>query len=178
MTCIIGMVDSNKKIYMGADSAGISSYDLNIRSDPKVFKNNEFLIGFTSSFRMGQLLRYCFDPPLHSNSMDDMKYMVSCFIPSIKDCFETGGYLKTKEGQHSGGLFLVGYRTNLYKIYDDFQVATLKNTVDSVGCGSQVALGAMYALDYLTPKNRINKALNITSKLNIGVHPPFIIESI
>jgi ATP-dependent protease HslVU (ClpYQ) peptidase subunit len=178
MTCIIGIVDSNNKIYMGGDSAGISGWDLQIRSDLKIFTNNEFLIGFSSSFRMGQLLRYCFDPPIHPKNTQDMKYMISYFVPAVKDCFKIGGFLKIKEGQDSGGGFLVGYRKNLYSVDSDFQVAKLKNNITSIGCGSQVALGAMYALEHLSPKNRIKKALSITSKLNIGVYPPFIIKTL
>ena len=60
MTCIVGLVD-NGKIYMGGDSAGVSNLDIRIRADQKVFKTGEFIMGFTSSFRMGDLLKYDFN---------------------------------------------------------------------------------------------------------------------
>jgi len=57
MTCIVGLIDKeSKKIYMGGDSAGVANYSLSVRKDPKVFKRYGFIFGFTSSFRMGQLL--------------------------------------------------------------------------------------------------------------------------
>jgi hypothetical protein len=37
MTCIVAVKDKHGNITMGADSAGISGWDLTIRSDPKVF---------------------------------------------------------------------------------------------------------------------------------------------
>lgn len=57
MTCIIGLI-KNKKVYIGGDSAGVDGLNITIRKDSKVFKINKFIIGYTSSFRMGQLLRF------------------------------------------------------------------------------------------------------------------------
>ena len=60
MTCIVGILEENGDIYMGGDSAGASGNTLKIRADEKVFINENYIMGFTSSFRMGQLLRYGF----------------------------------------------------------------------------------------------------------------------
>lgn len=48
---------------MGADSAGVGGLNISIRGDQKIFHNNEYLIGCTSSFRMTQILRYRFVAP-------------------------------------------------------------------------------------------------------------------
>lgn len=53
MTCIVGYVTPAREVVMGADSAGVAGYDLRIRRDVKVFHAGPFLIGYTSSFRMG-----------------------------------------------------------------------------------------------------------------------------
>lgn len=52
MTCIIGFI-KNKKVYIGGDSAGVGGSHVTIRRDSKVFKNGNFIMGYTSSFRMG-----------------------------------------------------------------------------------------------------------------------------
>jgi ATP-dependent protease HslVU (ClpYQ) peptidase subunit len=64
MTCIVGMVE-NGKVYIGGDSAGVSGFDYHIREDQKVFQNGDMIFGFTSSFRMGQLLQYSLKIPDH-----------------------------------------------------------------------------------------------------------------
>lgn len=51
MTCIVGL-EHNGRVYIGADSAGVSGWDLTVRADKKVFRNGSFLFGFTDSFRM------------------------------------------------------------------------------------------------------------------------------
>ena len=178
MTCIIGFVCPNSgKVYIGGDSAGVSGYNIQIRGDEKVFRNGPFLMGFTTSFRMGQLLRYSLEPPEHPQDMDDMRFMVTQFIPAAKKCLKDGGWLKTKDGQDDGGAFLVGYRGRLYEIDDDCQVGKISDNIASVGCGSHTALGAMYGLHQWTdPYARIGKSLEITTHLNGGVRPPFVIE--
>lgn len=175
MTCIIGFVD-NGKVYIGGDSAGVSGYLVQIREDVKVFRNGPFLMGFTTSFRMGQLLHYAFEPPEHPDNYDDMRFMVCKFVPAVKKCLKEGGWLKTKDGQDDAGSFLVGYRGHLYEIDSDLQVGKLHDRIASVGCGSAYALGAMYALGHLDPTDRVKKALEITTHLNAGVRPPFVIE--
>lgn len=59
LTCIVALKQRDK-VYIGGDSAGTSSFSLKstIRKDSKVFikkdgSENEWLFGFTSSFRMG-----------------------------------------------------------------------------------------------------------------------------
>ena len=49
MTCIIGLID-NGKVYMGCDSAGVAGLDMYGRADQKIFKVDNFIMGFTTSF--------------------------------------------------------------------------------------------------------------------------------
>jgi 20S proteasome alpha/beta subunit len=82
MTCIVGIIDK-ETIYLGGDSAGTAGYGQSIRKDKKVFiKDNKFIIGFTSSFRMGQLLmaddRFIIRE--QNNSEDDFHYLINAFI--------------------------------------------------------------------------------------------------
>lgn len=178
MTCIIGMVSKQNKVFIGGDSAGVTGYSVQIRADEKVFRNGPFIMGFTTSFRMGQLLRYDFIPPEHAEGHDDMKFMVSAFIPSVRKCFRDGGYVKSKDGVDSGGNFLIGYKGSLYEVDDDFQVGKLSDNIAAIGCGREIAKGAMHALGHLYPRERIIKTLEIVTYLNGGVRPPFVIEEI
>ena len=58
-TCIVAYNDrKNKILYIGGDSAGVGDLSVRIRKDPKIFEKSGMLFGYTSSFRMGQLLQY------------------------------------------------------------------------------------------------------------------------
>lgn len=169
MTCIIGLVDKGN-VYIGGDSAGVAGLAISIRADEKVFVNGPFIMGFTTSFRMGQLLRYKFDPPKQTvKEEDDVEYMVATFIDAVRKCFSDNGF----GDKSTGGTFLVGYKSRLYTINSDFQVGIPADTFDAVGSGSDLALGAMYAAKSLEPVKRIKLALEAASIFNAGVAPPF-----
>lgn len=181
MTCIIGMIDKKRrKVIMGADSASSNGSNIFIRKDKKIFKNGEFVIGCTSSFRMIQLLRFSFKPPEIKNK-DIYEYMCTDFIDTIRECFKNGGFLqKNTDGDDKGGMFLVAYKNRLFKIEADFQVAENLNGIDSCGCGQDFALGALYSClndASISTEEKINKALQAAEFLSIGVSRPFIIET-
>ncbi len=172
MTCVIGLVDKGD-VYIGADSAGVAGLSISIRTDEKVFGNGPFIIGGTSSFRMLQLLRYKFSPPAQTVHQDDMEYMVTSFIDSVRQCFCANGF--GDKDATIGGTFLVGYKGKLYTIQGDHQVGMQAIPYDAVGCGADLALGAMFATEGLGPEERLNIALSAASTFSAGVCPPFTI---
>lgn len=172
MTCIVGLVHDGD-VYIGGDSAGIAGLSVSIRADEKVFGNGPFIMGFTTSFRMGQLLRYKFAPPAQTVHQGDMEYMVTSFIDAVRQCFAANGF--GDKDASVGGNFLVGYKGKLYNIESDFQVGVPRLAYDAVGCGTDLALGAMFATEGLTPEQRINAALSAASSFSAGVAPPFTI---
>jgi hypothetical protein len=183
MTCIIGLIDKeSKKIYMGGDSAGVEDLRIEIRKDPKVFIRDKFIFGFTSSFRMGQLLM-CdsrFKIRKQEKDEDDYTYMVDAFIPSIQKLFRKGGFQKSEDGVFEGGTFLVGYKDKLFVIGDDYQVGEMLTDYDSVGCGSNIAKGSMYTsegCEGLSSEERIEIALDAAVNFSSGVRGPFNIIS-
>lgn len=156
---------------MGADSAGTSGSSITIRQDEKVFENGDFLIGFTSSYRMGQLLRYKLKVPKQKESQSDMEYLVTDFIDGVRQLFKDNGF--RDERATNGGTFLLGYKNNLYNIEDDFQVGKSFLNFDSVGCGSDIALGSLYSTMGQDPEQRIKIALDAACKFNTNVCAPY-----
>lgn len=180
MTCIIGLLTDNR-IYIGGDSAGVSGWDIRHRADEKVFIKDNMIFGFTSSFRMGQLIRYSLKIPKQKKTQTDFEYLCTDFISAVIECFSDNGYARANNNEVSGGTFIFGYKNNLYKVEADFQVGKLDGNFDACGCGESYAMGAMDILnriDNMSPENQIRKALETVSKYSAGVSGPFIIKSI
>jgi hypothetical protein len=177
MTCIVGLVD-NGNIYIGGDSAGVDGrYGLVVRSDKKVFTNGDFVMGFTSSFRMGQLLAYGFSPPVPRVGVDTMEYMVTEFIDAVRNRMKHGGYVKIRDSAEEGGTFLVGYKGRLFHISDDFQVGESTHGYDACGCGDHLALGSLRSTrDWTDGKKRVLEALETAETFSAGVRGPFFVE--
>jgi ATP-dependent protease HslVU (ClpYQ) peptidase subunit len=178
MTCIVGLIEEGK-VYMGGDSAGVGNLRLAVRKDLKVFKLNEFIIGYTSSFRMGQLLRFKFIPPLFREDEKDLyEYMCTDFIDGVRRTFKTGGYAKKANEIESGGTFLVGIKGRLFEIEDDYQVAERITPYVAIGCGMDLALGCLYGLKNipaLSPYIKVETALLAAQEFSAGVRAPFTI---
>jgi len=175
MTCIVAVREVGV-VYMGADSAGVAGYQLVARKDKKVFTTGEFLIGFTSSFRMGQLLRHKLKvPEQEGGSVED--FMATVFIDAVRECFKQGGVLKNSSGVEEGGQFLVGYRGRIFNISSDFQVGENILPFDACGCGTDVALGALASTKGMNPTQRVRNALRVAEMFSAGVRAPFNIKT-
>lgn len=185
MTCIVGLVHEHA-VYIGGDSAGVGGWTITGRADAKVFRNGPFLIAYTTSFRLGQLLRYAFTPPPQPADMDTFRYMVVDFINALRDCLKDGGYAKKEAEQESAGHFLVGYQGRLFHIGADYQVGEMLDGYMAVGAGDDIALGVLYATSAFVPSSplgpgidpqvRVELALEAAAHHNMGVRAPFSIE--
>ena len=175
MTCVIGLVHDGHVI-MGADSAGASGWTVRRTCLPKVFLHQDrFVIGYTTSFRMGQILRWHLDVPPQFPPLADMGYMVTVFVEAVRAVLKKHGFAKTDDNVETGGEFLVGYNGAVYAVGPDFQVNHHIDGFDAVGCGESFALGAMEALNGvgLAPRVQVLRALEVAAHFSGGVCEPF-----
>lgn len=183
MTCIVA-VKSNKKVYIGGDSAAVAELSVNTRKDSKVFINGKFIIGFAGSFRLGQIMRFHFTPPRHLKSKDDYDYMCTDFIKRMQKTLEDNGFSgeNKRSEKETSGQMLVGYNGELYEIYEDYQVGIVHDPYNAIGSGGEIALGSLHTThtieNRLTPNQKITAALDAASRYNAGVLPPYNILSL
>lgn len=182
MTCIVGIAHGGE-VFIGGDSAGVnSSLSITSRVDEKVFRNGPYLIGYTSSFRMGQLLRFMLKVPKRDPDVSAFEHMVTSFIPAVRQCFAEGGYTWKEDDMVFGGEFLVGYDGHLFHVECDFQVGEANHGYDACGCGHDLALGSLFSTEAvwshnkekLPPDMRIEMALRAAAEFSAGVRSPFV----
>ncbi len=177
MTCIVGLVD-NGTVWIGGDSAGVAGWNLLIRQDRKVFTNGPAIMGFTTSFRMGQLLEHVLvvpEPPEDAAQLQ--AYMCTTFVDAIRECLKLGGWASKNNDTEAGGDFLVGICGRLFEINTDYQVGEAAAGFCAVGSGMTVALGALASTSGLAPFDRIANALAVAEQFNAGVRRPFFVTS-
>ena len=176
MTCVVGYADAlTNKVWIGADSiaGGEDGWHVQTRRTPKVFsvatRGGELLFGFTTSWRMGQILETA----------------VESFVEATRAAMKRGGFAQVKDAREEGGDFLLGVRGLLFRVASDFQVTESAFAYDAIGGGAREALGAFYALAAsdpmeavnLPPEVRIGIALQAAQEFNGGVRGPFTILS-
>lgn len=190
MTCIVAVTDG-ETVVLGGDSAAVGGYELRLRTDRKVFQVGSYVIGFTTSFRMGQILRYeaeLPEPPEKATPDELERFVVTELVPAVRRSFAEHGFAKTarftspreagltEEGQELGGLFLVGVAGQIFEIRQDYQVGRPAASYSAVGFGAPVALGALYVLESLPDlslQERAAKALAAAESYSAVVRGPF-----
>lgn len=175
MTAIAALVHDGK-VYMAGDSAGVSGFTLRQRGDAKVFVNGAMVMGFTTSFRMGQLLRWRFVAPHHPDGVDPERYMSTDFVDAVRGCLKSGGFAKRENEVEQGGNFLVGYRGQIWSVDSDYQVGTSRFPFDAVGCGDDLCMGSLYSTAEfeLDPVVRLGMSLDAAEAFSSGVRSPFV----
>lgn len=172
MTCIAAVAHDGK-VYIGGDSAGVGGYGLTVRADVKVFRNGPYVFGFTSSFRMGQLLHHALKAPKPEGNLD--RFLCTKFVDAVRECLKTGGFASSTYGVDEGGTFLVGVQGRLFVVESDFQVGEAASGYDAVGCGSDLALGVLHlsGRQQMAPRSRVRLALEAAETHSAGVRGPF-----
>ena len=150
MTCIVA-VKQDGEIVIGADSAGSNGHLINRRADSKIVTiegdDAEVVCGYTTSFRMGQILRHHVKLPAKLKK-DWIDWLVVDVIEAICKALATHGWeQKDKEGVQEGGTFILVAGGNLFTVHADFQVAQPDMNYVACGSGQEVALGALHALN-------------------------------
>ena len=173
MTCIVGIVHEGL-VYLGGDAAGIAGTSLTHRADPKVFSKGDYVFGFTSSFRMGQLLQHSLVVPEPRADEDLAAFMSTRFVDAVRHCLKEGGYAKVKDDREVSGTFLVGYRGRLFVIDSDYQVGEPLDHYDACGAGDEIARGSLYTSVGQPPGVRLETALKAAERWCAAVRGPFL----
>ena len=182
MTCIIGLELGNG-VLMGCDSGSSDGWSSRVSTINKIFyqeKQERFLIGFTTSWRMGQIAHHLtnYNFRKQESGETDQEYLVIFLVESLRKEFASRGYSKIENNEEECGQLLVGYRGKLYMIDSDYHINRFDDGFIAIGSGWQYATGAMSALDGLPPRSRVKRALYIASMFSNTVEAPFQIYTL
>jgi ATP-dependent protease HslVU (ClpYQ) peptidase subunit len=177
MTVIVGVIEGGKA-WIGGDSAlsDMETHELIACVNQKVFRVGEFVIGCAGSARVGDALRYSFDPPKHPRRMDVGRYMRTAFINGVRDTLRAAGTLQQFQGiDGADSTILVGYRGRLFIIEGDLHVHEAIDDYAAVGSGGAVANGALSVSQGVPPRKRILAAMSASERYTASVRRPFYV---
>lgn len=177
MTCIVG-IKTPSGVLLGGDTQGSGGYDKRDRLDGKVFslgKHRRVAFGFTTSYRMGQIIRYHLTLPDLDADADEYEWAVTKFVPAARAAFKEHGYQKIENSREEAGTFLLAVRGRLFTIYDDLQVAEHDAPFAACGCGEDYAIGALHVMEKMkgAPRWKVRMALEAAARFSSGVGRKF-----
>lgn len=173
MTCIIALRDKETGVvYLGGDKLGSNGYTKTMCKDPKVFKVGPFYFGYTTSFYMGQILKYRWQQPCRTMHHEDDEYIFKDVVDSLKSCFVKNDFGKKQEDTEPVfGSFIMVYKGRIFEVQPNMSLLEVENAI-SVGCGKDIAHGSITALWQNTNYNSeqiIEETMYIVSQFSCGV---------
>lgn len=177
MTCVIGL-EHEGVVYMGCDSQTSYGWEKRPLAESKIFRRGQMLFGVGGASLIGNALRYRLVIPQRETVGTNLEYLNTLFIDAVRKCFEEHKCHDSEKENRFDGTFLLGYQGKLYRIEPNYAITYLADGFDSIGSGSNYALGALAALDpnIIHPKQRIQKALEIAIRFDMGTSGEMVIE--
>ena len=180
MTCIVGLVDNDGTVWMGADRrVGAGSFKFE-EATPKIFRGGRLLVGVSGAGPLMTAARYMEIPeyrPSENQTLDE--YMRRDFSKALWEEVERHhGIGKDDDGDAStNGWVLVGGCGALFSFdCTGFPIRPLA-PYHAEGSGKYQALGALHALSRMVPEIEphcmIEMALEAAAATDPHVGPPF-----
>jgi len=167
MTCIISFERDNKIIIAGDKKASNSATGSNVK-EPKIFEKKKFMIGYTSSFRMGQILKHIWTPPSKKEDQTIDNYLYTDVINSLRQVFEVNNFGESD----TTGTFILVYKNRKFIYQSDNSLLEYEDNVISTGSGEEIAFGSVKALidiKTLSIKEILTKTFKIISNICLSV---------
>jgi len=126
---------------MSSDSIAVSGSDKFYERNGKIIRKDFLLIGYVGKWRAGQLLEVTeFKYLRPAGCKEAREFLIKQFVPFLQ------GLAQKEPEQFTDAAFLVVCNGRCFRIYPQSgQVVESVHDYDAIGCGAQIALGAMYA---------------------------------
>jgi len=181
MTCVVALTEGDRLV-MGADSGAshLPEYEMYTVSMPKVFRAGPWLVGFSGSYRLGQILKFNMPWPEPPGELD-YEFMATKMTRALHECLSSqfdSGYPESAVNRQ--WQILIGRRGKVYGMNYRYDVINVTDPFTAIGSGRKVALGALHGLvdrRDLTLFERVERALLAAAKFVPGLGQPFVIES-
>ena len=179
MTCIVAFKTKLGTVVAG-DLLGSNLYTKHLYSKSKVFSNSGYTMGYTYTFRFGQLMEYKLKPIYPSpNDTDLTAFLVNNFIPAVLKVMETNKHLDNPGTEASSGTAIVEVKNRIFVLQSDLAILE-HDKFASVGCGKDMAEAIML---FHKPWNKVKtyediekfltKLFKTVSEISCGVSKEF-----
>jgi len=171
MTCIVG-IQNDKGCWIGTDSFSGSADSKGIMKEGKFVRCGKFTIGYTTSFRMAQII----------DNLNKKPKTIYEFCEVIRDALKEKGFSEIDNNKEIGGTMIVSDGIEMWHVGSDFAYTQDSRNLYAIGSGYAYALGAMFVTRNEYPKQSedwmLRAGLQVASECIPTVISPFHIRKI
>lgn len=178
MTCIVAIAQDGV-VSMGGDSAATDPQGgtLVTVQMPKIFIKDEYIIGYSGSFRMGKFIQYTLEfpkPPSWAKGSAKLdEFMNGYVVPALR---KQAKEAELEQGEKEDFGLIIGIRGHIFELDENWAAYEPTRGYSASGSGMDVALGSLFSTsNWSNPKKRISSALEASAMHNAYVKAPFTI---
>lgn len=175
MTCIIGVVGQGISIMAADDMASYGDFiRLKLSGSQKLKNHNGMLWGVAGYTASAQVIMYQFKPESMQNEPSVLEYLVTKFVPPLRDLMREHGRLTTHkpEAEMWDSRMMVIMHDTIAVIREDFAVTVCEEEYEAIGSGEEVAKGALaMSRDMLPTRKRLEQVMQAVAHHCIHVNP-------
>lgn len=204
MTIVVGLIDQDRRVFMGADtvrSNGNRYVDQNskltrmlvkrpyrTKSQEIAKKDAYIVVGTSGSIRAGQVVSVM-PAPDWTAGQSAYHYLIGPFVAAVRSALEDAGQVGKSpiQSDETELTMLVAIDGCLFVIWQDFSVTQPIDPYAAIGSGTDLALGALFALHNFPPTfglpghpsaiDMVTKALHAAAAYDDGCGAPFDITN-
>jgi ATP-dependent protease HslVU (ClpYQ) peptidase subunit len=167
MTCVVA-IETSEGVLFGTDS-GISVGNIITSHGPKLIHKRGVTIAYAGEIRAAQILEHEIKLPALPKRMSSEEYLYRNLIEPYRKAVKESGLAP----EHSGLDCVVSLRGKVWEVTDNYTLLSRPEGYAVAGSGGDIARGAMEALEDWEPKQRAERALQISEKFCSSVRGPF-----
>ena len=190
MTIIVGLIDQAGRVRLGADTV-YSNGNRNVDRNSKItsrpvkrpyrngrqeitYEDSYILMGASGGVRPAQVVREM-KPPDWPKGQSAYQYLVGPFVSAMRDALISAGQMGKSDTQIDEAELpmLIGMDGRLFVVWQDFSVTQPVDDYAAIGSGTDLALGALFAVKYAPdPVERIVMALRAAVAYSVSCGGP------
>jgi len=148
---VIAAFDCENKYWIASDSVG-SAVTMKYEIGSKLIKKGNYVIGFSWSYRVADIIKECTDLPLKIKGMKDLRILRDKIKEKIiqdelvgkNENTNCNTYSYGKPDGHPLDLIIIA-PSGMYTIESDYQIHKIPDGYIACGSGTEVAMGVLYS---------------------------------
>lgn len=167
MTCIAAIIDQKGVGHIACDSVGSNYHTKGVYTNRKIFTVSDMLIGFTGSYRMGQILEHQLALPAATVGQEFESWLYVDFVEEVRKVLKNNGYLHVENNEEVGGTFLIVVAGRIFTVQEDLSLLESLDSFEACGSGEDYARATMNAAinhGITKPRRILTEAIEAATK--------------
>lgn len=181
MTCIVGLVDSSGKVWLGGDCRSTSGTVIHDGENGKIWERElngkKFLFGASGMSSTCQFLQHCVtfpDKEFHENKETLIEFMVREWVLPMRQELMKYNAVKLKDSvAYTDCTLVMGYNGKLYTMDSALHFLELSMPIAGTGSGGAFAQGVLWTYQHLksevSPEDQLRTAIRASMEYCDGV---------